>query len=185
VVRDGNSNFEPGAPGRRKRPRSLKLIHGNTRANDRQMQNTEPATIAMPGTGTKSLPLGASTHDVKRILGHPDTAKTYSDEVWWLYFDLGIDCGFRRKDKMLIALNFFRDGVAGHKHAQVTTKEGLSPGIPKLVVLQRLGEPTESEGHWTDRLGNWHRGWVKYSSGIAFEFGHDSKADVMTIFSAY
>jgi len=148
------------------------------------MQNTEPAMIAIPGRGTKNLLLGMSALDAQHALGKPDAAKSYSDEIWWSYFELGIDCGFSRTDKTLIALNFFRNGVDRHKQATIATEDGLSPGTPKLIVLQRRGKPTESDGGWTDRLGNWHRGWIKYASGIAFEFGHDNKADVMTIYPA-
>ena len=147
------------------------------------MENSKSVAIATAGIGIKDLLLGASAPDVKRTLGKPDTARTYSDEIWWSFFDRGIDCGFNKTDKTLIALNFFREGIAGHKQATVATENGLSPGIPKPVVLQRLGAPTESDDGWTDRLGKWHRGWIKYASGIAFEFGHDNKVDVMTVYA--
>ena len=84
--------------------------------------------IARPGKGVETIGLGCSVQEVRKILGKPDVAKTYSDEIWWSYFDLGIDCGFYRRTKTLLGLNFFRDGVAGHRAARVTTEEGLCPG---------------------------------------------------------
>jgi outer membrane protein assembly factor BamE (lipoprotein component of BamABCDE complex) len=137
---------------------------------------------ANPGKGTERIQLGCSQQDVRRALGKPDTTQTYSDEIWWSFFDAGIDCGFSRASKILLAINFFRDGIAGHREAQVTTREGLGPGVSKLIVTQRLGKPDESDMGWTDQQGVWHRSWMKYHSGIAFEFGHDGRADVMTIY---
>lgn len=138
--------------------------------------------VVGPGKGMESIMLGCTTQEVRSALGKPDAAKTYSDEIWWNFLDAGIDCGFSRDAKALIALNFFRNGVANHREAQVITEEGLGPGVSRLVVRQQLGEPSDSDEAWTDQQGKFHRSWVKYSSGIAFEFGHDSKADVMTIY---
>lgn len=137
---------------------------------------------AKAGHGMDGITLGMPLKEVKRTLGKPDSANTYSEEIWWSYFALGIDCGFYRGTKVLLALNFFRDGVAGHKAARVTTEEGLCPGVPKLVVLQRLGEPYESGSDWIDQMGVWYRSWIAYLPGIAFEFGRDGRVDVMTIY---
>ncbi len=147
-----------------------------------QIQTTD-RLIAKPGHGVDRVTLGLSTQEVKRVLGKPESTNTYSDEIWWSYFDLGIDCGFRRDTKTLMSLNFFRDGIAGHSAAKVTTEEGLCPGVPKLVVFQRLGVPLESGADWIDRLGKWHRSWVAYREGIAFEFGRDGRVDLMTIYN--
>jgi len=129
------------------------------------------------------MSFGCLIREVKNVLGRPDSVKTYSDEIWLSFFDAGIDCCFGKTQKTLTALNFFRDGVSGHTQAQVITQDGLSPGVPKIVVLQRLGDPSQSDAAWVDRDGKWHWSWIKYPSGIAFEFGHDGKADVMTLYS--
>jgi len=149
------------------------------------MTNGKQLVLVLPGKGSHCLTLGCSTTVVKQQLGKPELVNTYSDEIWWSFLQAGMDCGFDRGRKVLIALNFFREGVAGHKQALATTKEGLRPGVPKIVVVQRLGEPDDSGLGWTDRDGKWHRSWVKYSSGIAFEFGHDNKVDVMTVYMAH
>lgn len=149
------------------------------------MKNREESEVVIPGKGIDSLKLGSSTMAVKERLGKPESATAYSDEIWWSFLQAGIDCGFNRATRVLIAINCFREGVAGHKQALATTKEGLRPGVSKIVVVQRLGEPDDSGLGWTDRDGKWHRSWVKYSSGIAFEFGHDNKVDVMTVYMAH
>jgi hypothetical protein len=148
------------------------------------MKNLEESAVVIPGKGTDSLTLGCSTTVVKQHLGKPESAITYSDEIWWSFLQAGMDCGFDRTRKVLIAVNFFREGVAGHKQALASTQEGLCPGVPKIVVIQRLGKPDDYGAAWTDRDDKWHRSWVKYSSGIAFEFGHDDKVDVMTVYPA-
>ncbi|HET8892115.1 MAG TPA: hypothetical protein VFQ41_24675 [Candidatus Angelobacter sp.] len=148
------------------------------------MKNRDELVVVLPGKGTDSLMLGCSTTVIRQQLGKPELTNTYSDEIWWSFFQAGIDCGFERARKVLIAVNFFREGVAGHKQALASTKEGLCPGVPRIVVVQRFGKPDDSGEGWTDRDGKWHRSWIKYSSGIAFEFGHDDKADVMTVYPA-
>jgi hypothetical protein len=151
------------------------------------MQPTESIGTAIPGRGTSRIAFGSSQQEVRRILGKPDKAKTYPDsgELWWSYLDSGIDCGFQKKQKkqkILFALNFFREGVFGHKQANIETIEGLRPGTPRLVILQRLGKASESDDGWLDGKSNWHPSWIKYSIGIAFEFNRDGKADVMTLY---
>jgi hypothetical protein len=136
----------------------------------------------IPGKGTELLTFGCSREEVRRILGKPEATKTYSDEIWWSFYANGVDCGFERATKVLTVLNFFRETVAGHKQARVSTKEDLCPGLPKMVVLQRLGKPDDVGASWTDQEGKWHRSWIKYSSGIAFEFGPDEKVDVITLY---
>jgi len=148
------------------------------------MKNPEETQVAIPGKGTEAIVLGCTTRTVKQQLGEPESVKTYSDEIWWSFLHAGIDCGFDRSEKVLTSINFFREGVAGHSQSLTSTKEGLRPGIPKMVVLQRLGKPDDSGTGWTDRDGKWHRSWIKYASGIAFEFGHDDKVDVMTVYPA-
>jgi len=137
--------------------------------------------ITTPGRGIEHIVLGCSTEDVEHALGEPDSVAEYSDDIWWSFFDLGIDCCFSRNEKKLTAMNFFRDGVSKHKQAKVVTEGNVEPGSHRRMILERFGQPSESGDRWQDRNGIWHRAWIRYASGIAFEFGEDGKADIMTV----
>jgi hypothetical protein len=137
--------------------------------------------ITRPGRGMENIVLGCSTEDVERVLGRPDSVTEYSDDIWWSFFDRGIDCCFGRNEKRLTAMNFFRDGVSKHKQAKVVTESNIGPGSQRPMILERFGQPSESGDRWQDRNGIWHRAWTSYYSGIAFEFGDDDKVDIMTV----
>lgn len=146
-----------------------------------QIQPTHRLT-ARPGHGVEGIVLGSSIQDIEHMLGAPNSTTSYSEDIWWVFLDHGIDCCFSISTKKLTALNFFREGVSQHRGCHVVTEEGVGPGTSKDLILAQLGKPDRSGEEWTDSALKWHRSWISYSSGIAFEFGQDLKADLMTLF---
>jgi hypothetical protein len=142
-----------------------------------------------PGHGAQGISLLSPRSAVESKLGKPDKESKFTnaddaeDVTWLSYFNLGIDVCVSNSASLVTALSLFRGGISRHRTCDGKTRNDIGPGSTEIEVVERFGTPDESGNGLALRKGQMSRRWVRYDSGIGFEFSSkDNRVDRIAVY---
>jgi hypothetical protein len=141
-----------------------------------------------PGEGAAGISLFQTRSAVALLIGKASAETKYENEddkenVTWLeYFGRGFDLCISTSS-LVTAISLFRAGVDGHEEFLGTTSTGIGVNSKRSEVIDSYGKPDQSGEPYTNSRGAVSRSWIRYETGIGFEFSlTDDRIDRIAIY---
>jgi hypothetical protein len=134
-----------------------------------------------PGYGAESIHTGQSEAAVREYWGPPAKIAKFDNAYFYVYRQFGFDVDFGRRGGTVRHINFFAEGVSGHRGANVALSEGLTLGQPLARVIELKGEPVEHLQAIVSSDGSFNGEALVYADGVFFQAGPDGRIVEITI----